>query len=120
MATAFTTAHQTKAQAGASDRPGNSQNAHTDSDIWQDGALFADTAAGLTAYFAAFTNQTIPTSELGILFPGGARFNAIRPEKAGSGNPLPCSQYGGCWRMSRRRGNALAPPRGLESGGSLR
>jgi len=53
-------------------RPASPQNAHADhDDIWQDGALFIETGAGLTAYFAAFTNQTIPTSELGNPLPGG-------------------------------------------------
>jgi uncharacterized protein YukJ len=40
-------------------------------DIWQDGASFVDTGSGFVAYFAAFTNQTIPTDELGNPLPGG-------------------------------------------------
>jgi uncharacterized protein YukJ len=49
---------------------GNDRNDHND--IWQDGALMIDAGAGgWVAYFAAFTNQAIPTDGLGNPLPGG-------------------------------------------------
>jgi uncharacterized protein YukJ len=51
-------------------RAGNDRNDHDD--IWQDGALMIDGGdAGLVAYFAAFTQQTVPTDALGNPKPGG-------------------------------------------------
>jgi uncharacterized protein YukJ len=51
-------------------QPGNDRNDHND--IWQDGALMIDFGEGnWVAYFAAFTNQTIPADELGNPLPGG-------------------------------------------------
>jgi uncharacterized protein YukJ len=51
-------------------RQGNDRNDHDD--IWQDGALMIDFGEGnWVAYFAAFTNQTIPTDGLGNPLPGG-------------------------------------------------
>jgi uncharacterized protein YukJ len=51
-------------------RAGNDRNDHDD--IWQDGALMIDFGEGnWVAYFAAFTNQTVPTDELGNPLPGG-------------------------------------------------
>jgi uncharacterized protein YukJ len=49
---------------------GNDRNDHND--IWQDGALMIDAGeGGWVAYFSAFTNQTIPTDQLGNPLPGG-------------------------------------------------
>jgi uncharacterized protein YukJ len=49
---------------------GNDRNDHNE--IWQDGALMIDFGEGnWVAYFAAFTNQTIPTDDLGNPLPGG-------------------------------------------------
>jgi uncharacterized protein YukJ len=49
---------------------GSDRNDHND--IWQDGALMIDFGAGnWVSYFAAFTNQTIPTDDLGNPLPGG-------------------------------------------------
>jgi uncharacterized protein YukJ len=51
-------------------RPGNDQNDHND--IWQDGAVMIDFGEGsVFAYFAAFTQQTVPTDDLGNPLPGG-------------------------------------------------
>ncbi len=51
-------------------REGNDRNDHDD--IWQDGALMIDFGdAGWVAYFAAFTQQTVPTDWLGNPRPGG-------------------------------------------------
>jgi uncharacterized protein YukJ len=51
-------------------QPGIGRSDHND--IWQDGALMIEFGEGnWIAYFAAFTNQTIPTDELGNPLPGG-------------------------------------------------
>jgi uncharacterized protein YukJ len=50
-------------------REGDDRNDHND--IWQDGALMIDFGDRWVAYFAAFTNQTIPTDGLGNPSPGG-------------------------------------------------
>jgi len=51
-------------------REGNDANDHND--IWQDGAVLIDAGdAGWVAYFSAFTQQTVPTDELGNPLPGG-------------------------------------------------
>jgi hypothetical protein len=51
-------------------RPGDDGNDHND--VWQDGALMIDFGAeGWTAYFPAFTQQSVPTDELGNPLPGG-------------------------------------------------
>ena len=49
---------------------GHDRNDHND--IWQDGALMMDFGDGkCVAYFAAFTQQVVPTDELGNPLPGG-------------------------------------------------
>jgi uncharacterized protein YukJ len=51
-------------------REDSDRNDHNE--IWQDGALMIDFGEGnWVAYFAAFTNQTIPTDDLGNPLPGG-------------------------------------------------
>jgi hypothetical protein len=51
-------------------RPGSDGNDHND--IWQDGAVMIDFGdAGWVAYFSAFTQQTVPTDDLGNPLPGG-------------------------------------------------
>lgn len=52
-------------------RPGEDGNDHND--IWQDGALMIDfgEGGGWVAYFSAFTQQTVPTDDLGNPLPGG-------------------------------------------------
>jgi uncharacterized protein YukJ len=51
-------------------RAGHDRNDHND--IWQDGALMMDFGDGkCVAYFAAFTQQVVPTDELGNPLPGG-------------------------------------------------
>jgi uncharacterized protein YukJ len=51
-------------------RAGDDGNDHND--VWQDGALMIDSGAGgWVAYFSAFTEQTVPTDELGNPLPGG-------------------------------------------------
>ncbi len=50
-------------------RAGNDSNDHDD--IWQDGGLFIDFGDRWATYFSAFTQQTVPTDELGNPVPGG-------------------------------------------------
>jgi len=51
-------------------RPGDDANDHND--IWQDGALMLDFGdGGWVAYFSAFTQQTVPSGDLGNPVPGG-------------------------------------------------
>jgi uncharacterized protein YukJ len=51
-------------------RTGDDGNDHND--VWQDGALMIDLGAdGWVAYFSAFTEQTVPTDDLGNPLPGG-------------------------------------------------
>jgi len=50
--------------------PGDDSNDHND--IWQDGAVIVDRGtSGWAAYFAAFTQQSVPTDDLGNPLPGG-------------------------------------------------
>ena len=45
-------------------RPGDDGNDHND--VWQDGALFVRLGEGAwAAYFSAFTQQLVPTDDLG-------------------------------------------------------
>ncbi len=56
---------------------GNDHNDHND--IWQDGALMVDFGEGnFVAYFAAFTEQAVPTDELGNPVPGSHTISQAR------------------------------------------
>ncbi len=51
-------------------RAGQDGNDHND--VWQDGALMIDFGGdGWVAYFSAFTQQSVPTDDLGNPLPGG-------------------------------------------------
>lgn len=62
--------HMNQGSKGRFIYAGNDRNDHND--IWQDGALMVDFGDGkFVAYFAAFTQQAVPTDDLGNPLPGG-------------------------------------------------